>query len=180
MKKSIFFYCFFLFLAPNPFFAQSLSSNGFYLNQSVGNCQTVQVNAFAPTPARVWHWWAAGATPAFSNGQNPTFNYQNSGTFAITLVMKRDTNAQIPADTFTQYTIVVVKDTLPKPFFSWAKSGKKVQFVPLSDPMTTSWTFGNGQKSTDFSPLHTFDAVGSYSVKLVVNNGCKTDSINSL
>lgn len=40
------------------------------------------------------------------------------------------------------------------------------------------WDFGDGTTSTQASPIHTYNAVGSYNVKLIVDGGvCGTDSV---
>src|SRR5262245_39861939 len=51
----------------------------------------------------------------------------------------------------------------------------KVQFTASVEeetggPFTFSWDFGDGQKSSDQNPLHTYDKVGEYTATLTVTN----------
>jgi len=52
----------------------------------------------------------------------------------------------------------------------------KVQFTASVEeetggPFTYSWDFGDGQKSTEQNPVHTYDKVGEYTASLEVTNG---------
>ncbi len=51
---------------------------------------------------------------------------------------------------------------------------------PENNPLTYFWNFGDGQTSTDVSPIHTYALDGNYTVSLTVSNGSKSDitSIN--
>lgn len=44
-------------------------------------------------------------------------------------------------------------------------------YDPDSDPITYSWTFGDGGSSTGANPTHVYTAAGTYTVTLVVNDG---------
>ncbi len=56
-------------------------------------------------------------------------------------------------------------------------TGRTVQFNNLSLYGTTyAWSFGDGQTSSEFSPIHTFDSAKIYRVKLTVTNPCGTYS----
>jgi PKD repeat protein len=51
----------------------------------------------------------------------------------------------------------------------------KVQFTASVEeetggPFTFSWDFGDGQKSADQNPLHTYDKIGEYTATLTVTN----------
>lgn len=41
-----------------------------------------------------------------------------------------------------------------------------------------SWSFGDGQTSTDANPVHVYDSVGSYNVQLVYSRRCTFDTIS--
>ena len=52
----------------------------------------------------------------------------------------------------------------------------KVQFTASVEeetggPFTYAWDFGDGQKSTEQNPVHTYDKVGEYTASLEVTNG---------
>ncbi len=53
-----------------------------------------------------------------------------------------------------------------------------VQFTDISsnDPISWKWDFGDGSISSKKNPLHTFDSVGLYTIKLTVTNEYGSDS----
>ncbi len=55
----------------------------------------------------------------------------------------------------------------------------EIQFASISSgtPTDYRWEFGDGSQSLDFSPMHTYSAVGDYQVKLVITNALGEDSI---
>jgi PKD repeat protein len=40
-----------------------------------------------------------------------------------------------------------------------------------------TWSFGDGSTGFGFNPTHTYGAIGTYQVNLMVDNGCGTDQI---
>jgi uncharacterized membrane protein len=44
-----------------------------------------------------------------------------------------------------------------------------------SEPISFTWTFGDGETSSERNPLHTYHGLGNYNVKLLAANsfGCK-------
>ncbi len=54
-----------------------------------------------------------------------------------------------------------------------------VQFNNASagDSTTSEWDFGDGEKSTETNPTHTYTQVGTYSVTLKVGDGVDTDTV---
>ncbi|MCF8331083.1 MAG: C10 family peptidase [Bacteroidales bacterium] len=57
--------------------------------------------------------------------------------------------------------------------------GGSVFFTDLTDYVPTSWhwEFGDGNTSSTQFPVHTYDSVGTYNVKLFVDNSYGTDSV---
>ncbi len=118
-------------------------------------------------PVDEWQWiFGDGGT---STQQNPTYTYSSPGTFDVTLIAS---NNGCP-DTIvrTQY----VKILPPVARFSHVVNCQKrteVQFTDESiEPLTWAWDFGDGNTSTQQSPLHTYAAFGVYTVTLTVTNG---------
>lgn len=63
-------------------------------------------------------------------------------------------------------------------FNTISNSGGKINFTDQSsDAVHWFWDFGDGNTSTEQSPVHTYQANGNYSVKLIISNACGTDSI---
>ncbi len=70
-------------------------------------------------------------------------------------------------------------------FTSSATSGNvplNVQFTDTSTGTPTSWfwDFGDGAKSTDRNPIHTYSTEGTYTVTLMVSNEYETDSKDAI
>lgn len=54
-----------------------------------------------------------------------------------------------------------------------------VQFTDLSTNATSwNWDFGDGTNSTEQNPMHTYSAIGNYTVNLTVSNAISSDSKN--
>lgn len=68
---------------------------------------------------------------------------------------------------------------MPKASFECVSNkGFKVSFSNSSEnPTNLLWDFGDGSTSTELTPTHVYNLVGTYNVKLVVSNDGKTDSI---
>ena len=65
----------------------------------------------------------------------------------------------------------------PTSDFSYEISGKTVTFTSTSALADSySWDFGDGNTSTEASPVHTYDGNGSYVAKLTVTNVTGNDS----
>lgn len=68
------------------------------------------------------------------------------------------------------------KTPLPVADFTFTLEGKTVTVVNAStDAETQTWDFGDGATSTDLNPSHTYEANGSYIVKLTVTNETGSD-----
>lgn len=63
---------------------------------------------------------------------------------------------------------------------SHIKLGDPVEFVQLSDPNPTeySWSFGDGITSVDRQPVHTYLVEGDFKVFFTVSNGVCTDTLS--
>ena len=66
----------------------------------------------------------------------------------------------------------------PKARFGYEASGLTVKFANMSkDAKEFAWEFGDGQKSTEENPEHTYADYGTYKVKLTVKNAAGSNSI---
>ena len=121
-----------------------------------------------------------------SSQQNPTYTYQNAGTYQVllTVISSGGTDFEIKLDYITVFPN-------PSADFSLAGNGCSVpfdvNFSNLSDvgpEYTYSWDFGNGQTSTDYTPpIITYNADGNYNAQLTVTNtttGCITNFSRSI
>jgi len=123
------------------------------------------------TPTK-WKWDFGDGTT--STKQNPTHKYSKAGVYTVKLTV---TNAA-GSNTATKSNYITVTGTSQAPvadFWGWPLSGKaplKVTFTETSkgSPTSWKWDFGDGKSSTEKSPIHTYSAAGTYTVKLTSTN----------
>lgn len=127
-----------------------------------------------------WAWTFGDGGPVITV-QNPSYTYQNPGTYGVTLIAKTNNGCK---DT-VQKSVVV--HPLPHINFSApnACDGTSIQYTNLCTITPTdtihsySWNFGDGSpRVPNPNPSHLYAGYGSYPVKLtaVSNFGC-VDSI---
>lgn len=152
--------------------AQCLNGNQFFFtNTSTG-----------PNAPLTYQWsFGDGST---STVPQPSYQYNQSGVFLVKLVAATQAGCQ---DSVIQAVTVH-----PKPIVTFSpnsnrqcKTSNFFQFTNLSTisagSMTHQWGFGDGFSSGLYSPSHSYQNAGTYSVKLKVvsDKGC-TDSTISL
>jgi PKD repeat protein/subtilisin-like proprotein convertase family protein len=118
-----------------------------------------------------WQWSFEGGNPSTSSEQNPTIVYNEIGLFDVQLLV---TNAAGTASLVSNNLIEI--EELPIADFDYADQGNNTfQFYDLSQfGDSYEWDFGDGNNSTEASPLHTYAEAGSYIVVLSVSNDCGT------
>ncbi|MFO7721986.1 MAG: PKD domain-containing protein, partial [Bacteroidales bacterium] len=73
---------------------------------------------------------------------------------------------------------VLVSQVPPSADFSFSKVDPVVSFTDLTaNAGINTWSFGDGNTSMMKNPVHTYGAIGTYQVELLVDNGCGTDGI---
>jgi PKD repeat protein len=139
--------------------------------------------SYDPDGTVVTYYWDFGdGTTSFN--PTPVHNYPGIGTYTVTLTVTDNDGA-----TDTTTTTVEVYNTPPVAEFTYDQPSPEfcepIHFYDASsdsDPCDTLihyWDFGDGQTSTDISPVHTYDASGTYSVTLTVTDGYgATDTIS--
>jgi PKD repeat protein len=117
-----------------------------------------------------------------SADENPTVVYDTEGILNVRLIVTATGGC---VDT-------VFKDieiyALPEAAFALTNAcqGTEVSFnnqsTSTSDTLSYSWSFGDGNSSTDLSPSNTFTSDGTYNVELTATteNGCSNTAIESL
>ena len=120
--------------------------------------------------ATSWFWTFEGGEPATSTEENPTVIYLNPGSYDVTLIA---TGAG-GSDTLTRTDYVTVQGA-PTGGFTSTQVQNTVSFTNTSaDATSYTWTFGDGNVSTDANPTHTYAADGVYTVVLAATNSCGT------
>ncbi|MEJ7610819.1 MAG: PKD domain-containing protein [Ferruginibacter sp.] len=106
----------------------------------------------------------------------PTHLYQNVGIYQYRLIAFDSTTCN-KADTSQYFTITVVKK--PDASALWSPNPPQpnvpVRFTNLSQFSDNYlWNFGDGESSTEFSPLHEYNATGTYNAELIAYSraGC--------
>ena len=122
-----------------------------------------------------WTWEFDDGTPN-STAQNVTHTYDAAGTYHVKLTVTNDCGTDsVSGD-------VVIG---PKPVANFTPPsgcmGSNVTFTDSSTGSPTAWTweFDDGTpNSTAQNVTHTYDAAGTYHVKLTITNDCGMDSVS--
>ncbi len=119
-----------------------------------------------------------------STAASPDHTYAASGSYQVRLTVTDDDG---DSDSVTK-TVTVASNVGPTAAFTSSTNGLAASFngTSSSDPngpiASYAWTFGDGTTSTAASPVHTYAAAGTYSVKLTVtdNDGATDDETQSV
>ncbi|MBS4044507.1 MAG: PKD domain-containing protein, partial [Chitinophagaceae bacterium] len=113
----------------------------------------------------------------FLTGPQPIHVYTSEGTYTISLITTSDSSCV--ADTFSQKIVVYGK---PIADFKYQNncvnlttffSNNSLPGYAQTNIANSKWSFGDGGSGTNFNATHIYNAVNSYSVKLVVSgNQC--------
>lgn len=131
-------------------------------------------------PIRAWIWnFGNGAS---STQRNPTHVFTQGGNYNVTLLVV-DQNGCNAEKVIPNYITLqnAPNAQFTAPVRSSCSAPFTVNFTNQSTPasgLTYEWSFGNGQTSSATNPSHTYNALGSYNVKLKATSslGC-SDSI---
>lgn len=114
--------------------------------------------------------------------QSPKHAYQDTGVYDVYCIA---TNGCGRIDTVE--SVAYIADTvLPKVWFDISHdvvcAGEAVRFEYPESPLAANsygflWDFGDGFTSNEQNPTHAYTEGGDYFVKLVLSNGCGSDSI---
>jgi gliding motility-associated-like protein len=158
---------------PKPFVNFVVSDSGYSCPS-----KTVQfTNLSIPGgPGTTTYYWDFGNGQT-STLQNPSCTYSTSGNFNVSLIV---TNSYGCSQTFIKNNYV---HTYPKPHSAFTSTTNSSCTVPATVTFNNTstgavsylWFFGDGQNSTQTSPLHPYTTAGTYTVTLVTtnSNGCK-------
>jgi PKD repeat protein len=157
--------------------ADFTSNSGSFLMEEDESIQFEQTSTGNPVS---YLWSFEGGTPATSTDENPSVQYTAQGTYDVKLIAYHEAHA----DTLEMTDVVTVLEKLEATFesdFTSIPDGQSVNFTDASTGNPTSWLWefegGTPSVSTDQNPSVTYDEIGNYDVKLVVNNGYATKEI---
>jgi len=127
--------------------------------------------------ANTYHWdFGDGNT---SNLQNPTNNYASAKTYNVKLVVSNDYGKDSVVKTVT------IAQGKPKANFTFTISNPQTLPVVLTCSNTSVgsnlsylWSFGDGNTSTQASPINSYTSGGIFNIKLQVTSAGGTDTIS--
>jgi gliding motility-associated-like protein len=125
-------------------------------------------------PSDEWYWDFGDG--GISTAENPTYSYEDTGYFSVTLIA---TNFGC-SDTLvrTNYTQVLPPISL---FQATPDCNNRLRFSFTDQsiaPLAWEWDFGDGSPRVFTQhPTHTFPALGLYNVMLIVTNGSCRDTL---
>lgn len=129
-----------------------------------------------------WMWTFPGGIPSTSTEENPVVTYNEAGQYDVILTVSHPESTE----TITLVNYIAVSD-VPVTSFDFFKDIYEVDFTNTTvEGESFVWDFGDGNTSTDESPIHTYAEEGDYTVVLTATNSCGTTtssmvvSINAL
>ncbi|WP_347160445.1 PKD domain-containing protein [Pontibacter chitinilyticus] len=155
--------------------SKTLTVNCPPLNASIQtqvNRQEVTFQAVGVAQENILKW-------TFSDGSSttdkaPVHTFSGVGKYTATLWLQQQQcgPATVTAD------VAITCGTLSAAGFGMAVAQTKVSFAPPAGAAAVSylWDFGDGDKSTDASPEHTYHLAGEYHVCLTMTDACGTAS----
>ncbi|MBT8327507.1 MAG: gliding motility-associated C-terminal domain-containing protein [Bacteroidia bacterium] len=109
---------------------------------------------------------------------NPTHTYIEPGLFTVRLTVIDSNTCNISS--IYERQILVIEQSITDFAASYDVCKAEFELVNNSqNALTYNWYFGDGNTSTDKTPKHEYSETGTYSVKLVVNEGMRCESSDS-
>ena len=150
---------------------------GFIFNQ-IGDCAAVQVDYSDESLGSnlEYSWSFPGGSPNSSTEANPTVFYFDQGVFDATLTVSNSSGSS----TDEQLGIITVNDA-PDPSFFFDVDGATVTFDNITlNADSYTWDFGDGNTSTEVSPVHTYEGDDTYLVIFTASNSCGSTELTQL
>jgi PKD repeat protein len=130
--------------------------------------------------SNTWSWSFGDGT--FSPLQNPSHVYPSAGIYHANLIVTNSFGCRDTSDTSTKINVSAS---------NWADFTSSIDSgcAPLTVTFTTGatyvnfikWDFGDGSISHDYTPTHTYNTPGIYTVKMMIStsNGCSDTIIKT-
>ena len=139
---------------------------------------TVYLDPFSEDDNPTFKWDFGDGS--FSSEKNPSHVYTSNGSFTVTMTVCSAVECLTKA-----LSVNIGINNPPIAEFSYKLDGQTAVFVnssrdPDGDGLTYKWDFGDGSESTETNPAHTYEAGGSYNIKLTFCDGsaCSEKSVS--
>ncbi|MFA4851514.1 MAG: PKD domain-containing protein [Bacteroidales bacterium] len=114
------------------------------------------------------YWWSPGGQTTQS------ITVSTAGSYSVQITDDSCTANSLPV-------IVTITSNQPVAGFGYINNDPTVNFLDSSANATSyTWEFGDGGSSTLQNPVHTYTSNGTYTVTLIANNVCGSDTMSSL
>ncbi|MFA5346673.1 MAG: PKD domain-containing protein [Methanoregula sp.] len=122
-----------------------------------------------------WYWNFGDGKD--STEQSPVHTYFSSGEFTVTMTASNEYGSSYVSKAYFIHAIPVLRSR----FVAEPKTGKAPLVVKFTDtstgnPETWNWDFGDGTRSAQPNPVHTYTTPGAFDVSLIVTNGMNKDT----
>lgn len=127
---------------------------------------TINLTDLSPNAPNEWDWDFGDGSG--SSLQNPSYTFGAPGNYTICLISSNTCGSNQACQQ------IAVSCAAPDPGFSNTADELAVAFADQSTnaPTNWSWTFGDGNTSTQQNPLHTYATPGTYEVCLTAESLC--------
>lgn len=120
-----------------------------------------------------WAWTFEGGTPSSSSEKNPVVVYNQEGIYDVTLVASNG----FGSSAYEEQSYITVYGPPTAAFTYNLNNGFLSTQYNGSLASSYSWNFGDGSRSNQMSPDHLYTTSGDYTIELIVENPCGTDTI---
>ena len=121
-------------------------------------------------------WTFEGGSPSTSTEENPIVTYTEPGLYDVTLIVENG----VGSNQFTRQQFIRV-NILPEAEISFQEEDEFTfafeSEVEEALDVDFRWEFGDGNESTDESPIHTYAEAGIYDVLFIWSNSCGIDTL---
>lgn len=157
------------------------------VNLTSTSMQTITLNFDVPAGTNMQLGLQTGTTAdLYRNNAGVTYPYTTNGLLSVTgssaganyYYYFYNWVVQPPACVSAMTPVTAfINNNAPQADFTYTVNGQTVDFTDQSvNPALYNWDFGDGATSTAANPTHYYTAAGTYTVTLIVSNGCGSDT----
>ena len=153
--------------------AVSMPTAGLAYDQSEGCVPlTVQFESISSDNVDDYLWEFEGGDPSSSSEENPIVFYPEPGVYGVTLTVQNEAGEDMVV-----LPDLITVDPMPEADFTADVNGITADFENLSNnAYAYFWDFGDGTTSGEFNPTHDYSQGGEYTVMLISENDCGSDT----